>query len=132
MIRPFITRHTPNCSSHTCYCLDDFQGDPMCDCGNPAWACRCEPTDTQPETEHDVQTRHFAIRGSVDETRSSCTRDRGSVNHSSLLPTFAARAFNFSASPLFLPANIPKSIVRCAAGISENSSSTRCESSFGC
>ena len=34
-------RHKPECDKHTCYCLDDGQGDPMCDCGNPAWCCRC-------------------------------------------------------------------------------------------
>jgi hypothetical protein len=35
-MRPIITKHSSDCNEHTCYCLDDFQGDPMCDCGNPA------------------------------------------------------------------------------------------------
>jgi hypothetical protein len=36
------TRHKPICNKHTCYCLDEEQGDPMCDCDEPAWRCRCE------------------------------------------------------------------------------------------
>jgi len=33
--------HKPICTTTTCYCLDEGEGDPICDCGNPGWACRC-------------------------------------------------------------------------------------------
>lgn len=40
MIRPW-THSDPTCDEHTCYCVDEI-GDPMCECGQPAFACRCE------------------------------------------------------------------------------------------
>lgn len=33
-------KHKPECDDSACYCLDD-RGDPMCICGEPAWACKC-------------------------------------------------------------------------------------------
>jgi hypothetical protein len=32
--------HRPDagCDEHTCYCIDEL-GDPMCECGEPAFAC---------------------------------------------------------------------------------------------
>lgn len=34
--------HKPICTQITCYCLDEGEGDPICVCGNPGWACRCD------------------------------------------------------------------------------------------
>lgn len=37
-------------STHVCYCLPGF-GDPICDCGEPAFACRCEELRRKEEEE---------------------------------------------------------------------------------
>ena len=43
--------HKPSCASRTCYCADDDEGDPVCECGRPGWACNCEPPDEKAQDE---------------------------------------------------------------------------------
>ena len=38
-------KHGPDCTARDCYCLATDacpEPDPMCDCGEPAWRCRCD------------------------------------------------------------------------------------------
>ena len=37
--------HHHYCNELTCYCADDY-GDPICECGNPAYACNQDSHDT--------------------------------------------------------------------------------------
>lgn len=38
----FKGRHKEKCTDRWCYCIDDEDPDPICDCGRPGWAC--DPT----------------------------------------------------------------------------------------
>ena len=35
------TNHKKECTKDWCYCIDS-QGDPICDCGEPGYACKCD------------------------------------------------------------------------------------------
>jgi hypothetical protein len=37
--------HRDECTESECVCADPEQPDPVCDCGCPAWACKCEDLD---------------------------------------------------------------------------------------
>ena len=39
--------HTASCTATWCYCYNDDLGDPLCECGQPGWACRCPGTCTR-------------------------------------------------------------------------------------
>lgn len=44
--------HRDECNEHLCYCADPDDPDPMCDCGEPGWMCRCDELaedDSDPE-----------------------------------------------------------------------------------
>ena len=34
--------HGEQCDDHECFCADPDYPDPMCECGQPGWACCCE------------------------------------------------------------------------------------------
>lgn len=42
--------HTEKCNEYECYCADEDDPDPICDCGCPGWACEC-PTDEEEDCE---------------------------------------------------------------------------------
>ena len=42
-------KHKAECTEDVCYCLDEELGDPMCDCGFPAYACVCQQMEAKAE-----------------------------------------------------------------------------------
>lgn len=38
-------QHRPECTKYDCYCVDENDSEPICDCGNAATFCKCPPAE---------------------------------------------------------------------------------------
>jgi len=42
-------QHTKECTDKLCFCTDPQDPDPVCECGNPGYACICSEKDEEYE-----------------------------------------------------------------------------------